>query len=63
MEHKHLLIRAELENPPKDQKAVEEWIVKLGDGVLHAETTEQGIVSVVIGGKSLISARFWNTTP
>lgn len=63
MEHKHLLIRAEIENPPKDQKAVEEWIKKLGDGELCAETTDEGIVSVVISGTNLVSARFWFSDP
>lgn len=63
MEHKHLLIRAEIETPPKDQKAVEEWIIKLGDGVLHAETTDEGIVAFVIGGESLVAARFWKSDP
>ncbi len=63
MEHKHLLIRAEIENPPKDQKAVEEWITKLGEGELCAETTDEGVVSVVISGTNLVSARFWYSDP
>ncbi len=63
MEHKHLIIRAEIENPPKDQKAVEEWILTLGDGELCAETTDDGVVSVVISGTTLVSARFWYSDP
>jgi hypothetical protein len=63
MEHKHLIIRAELENPPVDQQAVEAWITKLGEGVLHTVVTPEGIVGTVVGETSLIAARFWNSSP
>ena len=63
LEHKHLIIRAEIENPPKDQAAVEKWIAELSEGELCVETTEEGIVCVAVNAKGMVAARFWNSDP
>lgn len=33
LEHKHLIIRAELNNPPKDAEAIKEWMKHLVDKI------------------------------
>lgn len=63
MEHKHLIIRAEIETPPIDQQAVEAWISKFGEGVLHSVTTPEGMVGSIVGETNMIAARFWNGNP
>ncbi len=63
LEHKHLIIRAEIETPPKDQAAVEKWIAELSDGELCVETNEEGIVCVAVSAKGMVAARFWNSDP
>ena len=59
LEHKHLIVRARLEKPPVDQEAVETWVRKLGEGNITTGVTEEGIYSVLVGGTSMVAARFW----
>lgn len=59
LEHKHLIVRAELEHPPGDLETVEKWVRELGDGELVSDTSEQGIFSVLVGPSSMVAARFW----
>lgn len=60
LEHKHLIVRAELETPPVDLIAAENWVRKLGEGELSSGNTEEGMFAILTGPKMLIAARFWN---
>lgn len=60
LEHKHLIIRAELEKPPTSLSIVEEWVNKLGEGELSSGKTEEGIFAILTGPTMMIAARFWD---
>ena len=60
VEHKHLIVRAELEKPPVDLNVVEEWVKKLGDGEMISGATDQGMFCSIVGSTNMVAARFWN---
>ena len=60
LEHKHLVIRAEIENPPVDLDAVEQWILKLGEGELNFGETDYGMFCILVGDQNMVAARFWD---
>ena len=60
LEHKHLIVRARLENPPSNLAEVENWVKKLGEGEIVSDVSEEGTFSVLVGYTSMIAARFWN---
>ena len=70
-EHKHLIVRAEVNNPPKDPEWVKEWLTslvsKIGMTILsgpHTAYVEQpgnaGVTGVVVIETSHIAIHVWD---
>jgi S-adenosylmethionine/arginine decarboxylase-like enzyme len=71
LEHKHLIIRAELNNPPKDPESIKEWMARLVDSigmkilmgpysVYSPMVGNQGLTAVTIIETSHIAMHVWD---
>lgn len=71
LEHKHLIIRAEVNNPPKDTDLINEWMKKLVDkigmkilmgpySVYSNMVGNQGLTAVTIIETSHIAMHVWD---
>ena len=71
LEHKHLIVRAELKNPPKDPDYIKTWMAKLVDtigmkilmgpySVYSPMVGNQGLTAVTIIETSHIAMHVWD---
>lgn len=71
LEHKHLIVRAELNNPPKDPAAIKDWMARLVDtigmkilmgpySVYSPMVGNQGLTAVTIIETSHIAMHVWD---
>lgn len=71
LEHKHLIVRAELNNPPKDPESIKNWMARLVDtigmkilmgpySVYSPMVGNQGLTAVTIIETSHIAMHVWD---
>lgn len=69
MEHKHLMVRAKVENAPGDERTVIKWLLELVnivDGDLlgaHFEPFDAGFTAIVTMEMAHITLHLWNSDP
>ena len=69
MEHKQLIIRSKVEEPPKDEQAAVVWVCELVDIVkgdlleVRSTTTDQGYSVFAMMEMSHISLHVWDSDP